>query len=148
MSDFDPAEGRRLLQRWDNYAGTARGVISASGSGLAEWLWKNREALISAAEKVQAMRELEALLCPVENQAAMTSGQEASIAKAKDVTRQPEPISAQALAVPVYECANGTCGLCWSCSRQGNEPPGAPLETPCPPHKFQHGRCVKCFARP
>jgi len=52
VSDFDPAEGRRLLQRWDNYAGTARGIISASGSGLAEWLWKNREALISAAETI------------------------------------------------------------------------------------------------
>lgn len=63
-------------------------------------------------------------------------------------TRQPEPVSTQALAVPVYECANGTCGLCWLCSKQGNEPQGAPPEGEyhtCCGNKLSFGqRCPDC----
>lgn len=36
-------------------------------------------------------------------------------------------LSTEALAVPVYECGDRTCGLCWACSKQGNAPQGTPL---------------------
>jgi hypothetical protein len=40
--------------------------------------------------------------------------------------QKPELMSEQALAVPVYECGDKTCGLCWLCTKQGNATPQKP----------------------
>ena len=53
-----------------------------------------------------------------------------SAAPARPEAESLPAMSSAAMAVPVYNCETGVCGICWNCTRTGNAAPSEPAGNP------------------